>query len=386
MDLHASMHADVNDINFSPLIVSCSLILCFLFSLLLFIFSGDENWYQGRSPYYAANAGFSLYGSRNALFGSFSGCSKASYINSFFTNNGADVLLEALGIQAAEEGLGYCQEFNGNYQNQQDGEDDNNNNNPVPQSSMMGCNANGEFAMALFSDEYCQGKYFVNVSNTMEGDNADAIRTYNQVMHNRLDCKKIWNGKEKETNNGFQSQAHEVLQQSTVCDIRINPTCPDPYGIKTRYATAFHLAVTGRSTFFDMVVRKPMWVVSNVALIIGTFLLCATYAVQHRTRILQTQAKEPNRTWLRAFCMVAYKDFRTSLKRARKARRAARAAKLLQRKRRRERRARRGSRSGQSASTAASRAHSYHSEARSSQLDDGPTFDSEADGSGGMYA
>eukprot|EP00527_Entomoneis_sp_CCMP2396_P007627 CAMPEP_0198140466 /NCGR_PEP_ID=MMETSP1443-20131203/3612_1 /TAXON_ID=186043 /ORGANISM="Entomoneis sp., Strain CCMP2396" /LENGTH=199 /DNA_ID=CAMNT_0043802887 /DNA_START=138 /DNA_END=734 /DNA_ORIENTATION=- len=82
---------------------------------------GDENWYQGRTPYYAANAGFSLYGSKgmSSLLNLGGACHGGTYINSFFTNNGADVLIQALGISNVDTGLGYCQEYseNGNNNN-----------------------------------------------------------------------------------------------------------------------------------------------------------------------------------------------------------------------------------------------------------------------------
>ena len=167
---------------------------------------GDETWYQGRSPSYAANAGFSLYGTKKGIsrLGG-GGCHRGTYINSFFTDNGADVLVQALGLNAGSN-TPSCQRHSntGLY-------------------STMGCDGKGNFVTATFTDNYCQGQYFANI--TSDG----TYKKYNRAL-NRINCRKIWSGKKKTTSNGYSSTAHEILQQSQICDSYISADCPNPWG------------------------------------------------------------------------------------------------------------------------------------------------------------
>ena len=75
---------------------------------------GDENWYQYRTQPFCANAAYSLYGIRKGHFWHFArACAKATFINSFFTYGGADVLAEAIGMNVdTYYGDGYSDDDN----------------------------------------------------------------------------------------------------------------------------------------------------------------------------------------------------------------------------------------------------------------------------------
>jgi len=247
---------------------------------------GDEHWYQGRTPFYAANAAFSLYGTlKNRPF-SFGRCTKANYINSFFTQNGADVLVEALGISSVTSGSAYCQGYNGGgrelsfLRHRQLNEDNNNR----AKSYTMGCSEDGKFATALFSDEYCQGHYFLELDTS---DNT--FKNYQSAM-NHVSCNKIWSGSEKTTSNGYSSIAQEVLLQSDVCSTDVDGNqCPNPWGKKRRYSRNFKRAGANggpvnrnHNSVVGLILTRTA---ATLAFLVGSFLCIFSYYLNNRERI-----------------------------------------------------------------------------------------------------
>jgi hypothetical protein len=282
-------------------------------------YDGEDAWYKGRTAGSAANAGFSLYGTlKNRL--SMGGCRRGTYINSFFTTNGADVLVQALNLNV-DASYAYCHEY------QYDGEDDGNGNgggeedqNAYPQSATIGCNANGKFATALFTDQYCQGMYFWNTTN----DNT--YQSYQRKL-NGVHCASIWNGRtpKSTTDNGYTSKAHEILLQSDVCDTSVNPLCPNPWNKKSRYEKKFRLAGASRTMLMDYKFRRPIMIIANCLLLLAVALALVAYRVRNKER-LQSQG------WVSCvaqdipkFTRKRIKTFRRAWRRgARRARRAAR--------------------------------------------------------------
>lgn len=201
---------------------------------------GDEYWYQYRTQPFCANAAFSLYGvlKNHWLTMPFHHCSRATYINSFFTYGGADTVLEALNVQVQtvfdemddyggddddDGGYGggggygkthsnavcYEVENENNYNNNnnrrfllwedEDQEEeehqrrdlnsnDNNNNYDYSSnsgtSSTMGCSAKGAFVAALFGGQTCDGNYYL--------ESTDELRRYNRKMSG-VRCRQVWN-------------------------------------------------------------------------------------------------------------------------------------------------------------------------------------------------
>ena len=284
-------------------------------------YDGEDAWYKGRTAGSAANAGFSLYGSlKNRL--SMGGCRRGTYINSFLTTNGADVLVQALGLNV-DTSYNYCHEY------QYDGGDGNDNGgsgdnyqNSYPQSATLGCTADGKFATALFTDQYCQGFYFWNTTTKDK-----TYQSYQRKL-NGVHCANIWSGKapKQTTSNGYTSKAHEILLQSDVCDTEVNGLCPDPWGKKSRYEQKFRLAGASRTLLVDYRFRRPMMMAAHFMIVLAVALVLVAYRVRNKER-LQAQG------WINClaqdipkFSRKRIKAFRRAWKRgARRARRAARA-------------------------------------------------------------
>jgi hypothetical protein len=149
---------------------------------------GDENWYQGRTTTFRANAAYSLYGIKRGQTRARK-CSKATYINSFITNMGADTILNVLGrknyANDDDSGYGhaYCYEVDqGNRDRDLASGDKEQEDDSV--STTMGCSlTSNNFVMATFQVGYCDGKYFLNIT--------DEMNAYNKAM-NKVTCDKIW--------------------------------------------------------------------------------------------------------------------------------------------------------------------------------------------------
>jgi hypothetical protein len=243
---------------------------------------GDENWYQGRTAEGAANVGFALYGLQKGSL-SLRGCSKATYINSFFTTAGVDALVAALGLSTGDDSSGaYCSSYygnnNNNNNNRQLGSESGDNNNQG-QSSTLGCTSDGSFATAVFNGDYCQGLYFVNTTSDGTYD------SYNRLSSNKMDCTRIWNGNSKTTDSGYNSMAEEVLSNAQACYLEMDPYCPDPNGMKSEYTKYFSMAESGRSVVFQSRYQGPLKILSYLALLVGLALASFAYFIRNQDRI-----------------------------------------------------------------------------------------------------
>ena len=246
-------------------------------------YDGEDEWYKGRTGAgSAANAGFSLFGTLKHRL-QLGGCRRATYINSFFTDNGADVLIQALGLNVDTSNT-YCHEYewvaddDAAEQNQNSG-DNNDDNNNLPQSATLGCTADGRFATALFTDQYCQGAYFWNTTTA-----DDTYNSYNRKFRG-VHCHKIWNGRRSETANGYASTAHEVLLQSQVCDTRANALCPNPWGRKAGDEKRLKLASAGSRAAWDYKVRRPLVKLCHVLIFTGLLLSLIAYRARNKERL-----------------------------------------------------------------------------------------------------
>ena len=199
---------------------------------------------------FRANAAYSLYGvlkEYDNSVTSFMGlkkksknmCNRLTYINSFFTTAGAELLSTALGtietddIQYATSYCTYEKDDSGSYT-----------------SMTMGCDAKGGFTYASFSGKYCEGFNFV--------ENLHQMVNYTIAMEEDFNCLQVWdydtyaNSNNNNNNNhrglnndhnnnnnkhyGYGSIGEELLYYSTVCDLNQYPhDCPDPYGLKNMY-------------------------------------------------------------------------------------------------------------------------------------------------------
>ena len=159
----------------------------------------DEYWYQYRTQPFCANAAYSLYGTLRTsrpIASIFSrSCSRATYINSFFTYGGADTMFQALTLHSSgSNGLTTFDSMNDDESNTHPNsvcytieESDNNNDNSADDglSSTMGCSADmGQFVVAQFEGTTCDGNYFLNT--------VEKLPSYNRIIQS-VRCKQIWN-------------------------------------------------------------------------------------------------------------------------------------------------------------------------------------------------
>jgi hypothetical protein len=239
---------------------------------------GDENWYQGRTTTFRANAAYSLYGIKKGQT-RVQKCSRYTYINSFITNAGADTILNVLGRGNNDDdngyGNAYCQEVdqddNGRDRNLGSGDSgDQNDNDSV--STTMGCSLTGNtYVMATFQGAYCDGNYFLGIT--------DDMKDYNKAM-SKVTCDKIWDYSQGySSGERVETAADTLLATSLACSSQMyGKRCPDPYGIIKKYRAA----VTGRSgaavqTFF----RITSW----IAFLVGLGLMTVAYYARYRKRI-----------------------------------------------------------------------------------------------------
>lgn len=292
---------------------------------------GDGNWYMSRTQPFRANAAFSLYGTLRDDVNFIGGCKKGTYINSFFTYLGADTIVKlfGLGVSAfpdASYGSNYCYEYqdnsgsnNKNGKDRRDLKSGDNNNNADTMSTTMGCAADGSFANAKFLGDDCDGKYFLNIT--------DSLKKYNSAIK-KVGCQQIWNYHKDYTGSRalgqnynddqitttYGSIAEKLLLTSFACDLNLYPeACPNPYGLKAKYTKKMNSAAAASRkassrSFANGVVagawQNPLLFFSWFFLVIAMLLGVYAYVVKNR-RYVQKEGGG-----VRGLTKVAWNDVR----------------------------------------------------------------------------
>lgn len=240
---------------------------------------------------FRANVAFSLYGilkEDNFYLGR--RCGRGTFINSFFTYEGADAILKALGKSFTNvltdddnwknnngDDDAYSNPGIGCYESDDDeivyveNNDDYNNNEGDRRlsgsgdndgySKTLGCSADGDFAIAKFLGDECDGRYFLNTTK-------DDMSSYNDAM-NSISCHKIWNAHD-------DTLVTQILSTSFACDLSLyGSKCPDPYKLKHKYDANIKVSsAMGRSTVIGRW-QTPVRILTVVFTVIGMILLCA---------------------------------------------------------------------------------------------------------------
>lgn len=202
--------------------------------------NGGDLWYLGLTECLRANAAYSVYGVLRGAQDK--GCSRATYLNSFFTTGGVDSFVEVLqnaGVNVNQQGEeqqddqaaavnGECQ-VNEN-ENQDNNGDDNidwsaNNRKMYEGSTSVGVGCqNGQFAVKTFSGAFCDERSALNVVND--------LAQFNDELE-AAECVVIYDGtgQNDDANNNQVAEELELFQNSEPCNIRFYPkSCPDPFG------------------------------------------------------------------------------------------------------------------------------------------------------------
>jgi hypothetical protein len=126
---------------------------------------GYAHWYMGRTACFRANAAYELYGIPSGSSKS-SGCHKGTYINSFFTRLGPEIVADAFGLDNSVVNV-KCETISGGVDDEyQDGDDGwggavHNTLADTSSSSMAtGCSSSGRFQLDMFQGAYCDGLHY----------------------------------------------------------------------------------------------------------------------------------------------------------------------------------------------------------------------------------
>uniref|UniRef100_A0A7S4T3T0 Uncharacterized protein n=2 Tax=Ditylum brightwellii TaxID=49249 RepID=A0A7S4T3T0_9STRA len=209
-------------------------------------------------------------------------CSRGNFINSFFTYDGADTLLDAVGKypsvfyecdinEQCDAGYYRSSYANGYYMSNAD---------CVTSgggfmSSTMGCSRGGKFAMAEFTGQSCRGTDFFDI--------VDPMHSYNRQM-NHVGCSQVWS-RGSDTSSALET----LLKNSWSCDVNLYPdTCPDPYGKKVRYDYALRAVAHGQNpttAIVNMRLKLPLRILGSLLFIGGILLRFLGYYIHKRERI-----------------------------------------------------------------------------------------------------
>jgi hypothetical protein len=145
---------------------------------------GDEHWYMGRTSCFRANAAFELYGVLSGA--SDSGCNTGTFINSFFTLTGPEVLGDNFGLDNAVVNVMCTNAGDGDDAAGDDaagddaagddgwGSNENSHNvlvNSGEVSYATGCSSQGQFRLDSFQGSYCNGLYYQEtITKSTDGD------------------------------------------------------------------------------------------------------------------------------------------------------------------------------------------------------------------------
>lgn len=234
----------------------------------------DSYWYLGKTECYRANAAYSLYG---ILHGEEDkGCTKRTFINSFFTNEGIE------GFTTALEQTGYFSFSVSENGNQNNGNQNNKGNNyPAGMSSQCynGGNNDGNnngrsyglacsgknFVSKKFKGSYCDVNHEVGVTDNNE--------EFNMQLAN-AECIPIFSSS---TYDGNEDSSLKLLQYSRACSVNQFPEqCPDPYGkLKAYQRTMNHASEKANDPRREKLRNGFSWIL----LAVGILLLLAAFSL-----------------------------------------------------------------------------------------------------------
>lgn len=246
----------------------------------------ESSWYMQQSACNRANAAFSLYG---VLRGDDDlGCTKASYINSFYTTTGVETFVEALtnsgyAFSGDGDGADVTSDCESSFADDEGGND---NNNAFVQGdeAFAGATSNGlsctgsHFHQKSFQGAYCNNGRADYVTDDLSNFNVDL---------EKVQCAKIYDYYSNNNNGENNGDGLELLYYSKSCKVRESgDTCPDPYGKlrqyeKSRERNSVDRKVQRRERFK----RAISWILLTigVVMIICSLFLCCERSTK-RTR------------------------------------------------------------------------------------------------------
>lgn len=170
----------------------------------------EDKWWVGMQPCMGANVAYSLYGILdNGKEVSGNPCSKANYVNSFFTTDGLTTFAYASNGKLDTSALTQVCTQNGDY------------------AYSTGCSVAGTFTTDKFSNGVCTSDNYYSTTDT--------LNSLNEVLEDDMSCVLIY------SSDGSLDYASSLLSQSVECSINMGhgESCPDPYGLLSKYEYNF---------------------------------------------------------------------------------------------------------------------------------------------------
>jgi hypothetical protein len=255
-------------------------------------------WYLGLTECYRANVAYTLYGVLKGAEDK--GCSKATFLNSFFTTSGIEYFTSSM----AAAGVAFTE-----YDDEQkitsecsvveaeDGEDNNNdyttNNLKIysgDTSYGVGC-VNKAFAMKSFQGRYCDERSEPVVTDSLKTFNSEIKLAQCVVVYDATNNNQDEDG----NNNGGEenNDALNILTYSEACNTLNFPDgCPDPYGkLKANARSSAHASAVEEHPRRE----KAKTVMSWILLIFGVILLVASAWAYYR-KSMAAREVEPVQT------------------------------------------------------------------------------------------
>ena len=272
-----------------------------------------DQWYLGHTQCFKANSAYSLYGilkdtSAEQENGSY--CHKGTFINSFFTTAGVEVIAQAFGLGSylqADDGGGnytampssqcsyvspYDDDDDANQNDQQDddgdeeeegdpGDEDRENQGYFDYTDYTsygtGC-LRRRFVLDQFQGAFCTSAKFQETVDTFD--------TFNQAVES-MGCTQIYSGSYNRERKLEDEEDYDLLSNSKACSFKLHPNeCPDPYGLVDKYERNLDKALATKSSY-KTVYRKGGVVATSVFswiwLLAGIGLMVASFFVVRKT-------------------------------------------------------------------------------------------------------
>ena len=271
-------------------------------------FGGEYFWYMGRTQCFKANVAYSLYGvlkSDSSASSDSSVCNKHTYINSFFTTFGPESFTGPLGL-GVDTINSYCntdQEPENMYLNADDvaADDDYLDDGYLFYdyksftSYGTGCAKDGSFVTDSYSGAFCHGKNYQSTRDTLSDFNAQLRGMECTQIYSDGAEAEVYDMENQDDDGGHdfeEMDAINLLTFSKSCSLRQYPNdCPDPYGLKKKYARAVHNAfyLKGAGTRHGFV-QHALRAGTILLTIAGCIALCLARSVHQRVTAQQNRA------------------------------------------------------------------------------------------------
>lgn len=234
-------------------------------------------WYMGNTYCVRANVAFSLYGTAAGKEG---GCSRGTYINSFFTTGGVQAFVQAVsnnGINAVSSSTSSvtseCQvTSNDNYYEYYESYGNGEKIDPYATSIGLTCHG-GNFRQSKFQSATC--------SLGSEQRVIDRLRSFNNDISD-MKCIQIY-----DASTGMDT-ASNLLSSSTACTSTVDD-CPDPHGKLRKYTKNLWMSTVEKRS----PVRTFFYRIFSWTLLASGVLLCAlSIEIMRRKGIAKSKSKK----------------------------------------------------------------------------------------------